>query len=80
MAESSAGITVAPEDPRALADAVMRLRANPELLARMGRAGRTYAVDRWERETVLKSTEQKLAAVFNHNITAADLPGTVDVD
>jgi colanic acid biosynthesis glycosyl transferase WcaI len=80
VAESRAGITIAPEDPRALADAARHLRANPDLSTRMGRAGRTYALDRWERETVLKSTEQKLAAVFNHNVTAVDVPRAADVD
>jgi hypothetical protein len=29
----------------------------------MGRAGRVYALERWEREGVLKSAEQRLAAL-----------------
>ena len=40
VAESGAGMTVAPEDPGALADAVKHLRANPHCSAQMGRAGR----------------------------------------
>lgn len=63
--ESGAGITVAPEDPRTLADAVIRLHANPTLRARMGRAGRAYALDRWERIGVLKSTERRLVGVLS---------------
>jgi colanic acid biosynthesis glycosyl transferase WcaI len=63
IAESGAGMTIAPEDPRALADAVATLRANPLVRERMGRAGRVYARERWEREGVLKSTEQRLAAL-----------------
>lgn len=78
--ESGAGITVAPENPRALADAVMRLRADRALLARMGRAGRAYAVDRWERESVLKATERKLAGAFSGNPAPAGVSGAVDVD
>lgn len=80
MAESGAGLTVAPEDPSALADAVMRLRADSTLSARMGQAGRAYAMERWEREAVLKSTEQALAAVLNGNVAADDGPGAVDAD
>jgi colanic acid biosynthesis glycosyl transferase WcaI len=80
IAESGAGLTVAPENPRALADAVMRLRADHALSARMGRAGRTYAIDRWERETVLKSTEQKLAGAFNGKLVPANVSDDVDVD
>jgi colanic acid biosynthesis glycosyl transferase WcaI len=78
--ESGAGIAVAPEDPRALAAAVMRLRADRALLARMGRAGRAYAVDRWDREAVLKSTERKLTGAFHGDLAPADVSGTVDVD
>src|SRR5713226_1310876 len=63
IAESGAGMTIAPEDPRALADAVATLRANPLVRERMGRAGRVYALERWGREGVLKSTEQRLAAL-----------------
>ena len=80
LSESGAGITVAPEDPRALADAVLRLRANRSLLTRMGRAGRAYARDRWERETVLKLTEQKLVSVVDRYITPSSVPGAADVD
>jgi colanic acid biosynthesis glycosyl transferase WcaI len=80
VAQSSAGITVAPEDPRALADAVMRLRADRELSARMGHAGRAYAVDRWERETVLRATEKRLVNISNRDMAPLDVSGAVDVD
>jgi colanic acid biosynthesis glycosyl transferase WcaI len=63
IGESGAGMAIAPEDPRALADAVAMLRAKPLVRERMGRAGRVYALERWEREAVLKSTEQWLAAL-----------------
>ena len=71
IAESGAGMTIAPEDPRALADAVATLRANPLVRERMGRAGRAYALERWEREAVLKSTEQWLAALVGGAYEAA---------
>ena len=78
VAESGAGLTVAPEDPGALADAVKHLRANPALSAQMGRAGRAYATDHWERETVLKATEKKLASISNGNTASVAVPNAVD--
>jgi colanic acid biosynthesis glycosyl transferase WcaI len=80
IAESGAGMTVVPEDPCALADAVMRIRADPDLSARMGQAGRTYAAHRWERETVLKATEKRLASISNGYAASVDLRDAVDVD
>jgi colanic acid biosynthesis glycosyl transferase WcaI len=71
IAESGAGMTIAPEDPRALADAVATLRGNSLMRERMGRAGRAYALERWEREAVLKSTEQWLAALVGGAYEAA---------
>jgi colanic acid biosynthesis glycosyl transferase WcaI len=68
IAESGGGIIVPPEDSLALSDAVLRLRNDPSLAARMGCAGRAYAQDRWERETVLKTTERGLCAVINNEM------------
>lgn len=65
LSESRAGVLVAPEDPRALAAALRRLSADPGSVARMGRAGREYARARWERERVLKETEETLVGVLN---------------
>lgn len=79
ITESGAGFVVAPEDPRALASAVARIRADPALAVRMGNAGRAYALSRWERETVLKSTEQKLVDVFNRRAALAKVPAAVEV-
>ena len=56
--EAEAGLVVAPEDPRALAAAFLRLHAEPRgTLVAMGRRGRLHArgfdrvaaVDQWER-------------------------------
>jgi len=60
VADSGGGIMVPPENPRALADAVARLHSDPCSRMQMGHAGRSYALGRWERETVLKSTERAL--------------------
>ena len=80
IAKSGAGLVVAPEDPHALADAVMRMRANPTLSAQMGRAGRAYAAYRWERQAVLKSTEQQLIGILNGGVKLVGFPAAVDVD
>lgn len=42
--ESGAGICVGPEDPGALAAAILRLRARPDERAAMGQSGRAYVV------------------------------------
>lgn len=75
ITESGGGIAVAPEDPRSLADAIIRLRADPALSARMGHAGRAYALDRWERERVLKSTERRLVSALGGTEAPARVPG-----
>ena len=47
------GFVVPPEDPAALADAVMRLLTNPSRSKAMGEAGRQLAARRFSSETVL---------------------------
>jgi colanic acid biosynthesis glycosyl transferase WcaI len=64
--ESQAGVVVPPEEPASLAEAILRLHRDSALAARMGRAGRVYARVHWERETVLKSTEQVLTSALNN--------------
>jgi glycosyltransferase involved in cell wall biosynthesis len=50
---SGAGIVVAPEAPRALADVLTRLRADASLRHRLGTQGRRYAVEHLRRDVVL---------------------------
>lgn len=50
---SRCGVVVPPEDSRAIADAVMRLAADPELRAHLGRLGRAYAETNLDRDAVL---------------------------
>jgi putative colanic acid biosynthesis glycosyltransferase WcaI len=80
IAESGAGITIAPENPRALTDAVIRLRADRAALSRMGRAGRAYAFDRWEREAVLKSTERKLVDACKGDLAPGGVSGAINAN
>jgi glycosyltransferase involved in cell wall biosynthesis len=53
LRESGAAIVVPPEDPHALAEALVKLRDNPVLRARLGAAARNYAVENLDRERVL---------------------------
>jgi len=60
VAESGAGISVAPGDARALADALARLANDPERRARHGAAGRATILDRFNRVTVARKIEDSL--------------------
>jgi len=50
--DSQAGIYVGAENPRALADAVLRLRADPELARRMGECGRRAVRTHYDRRAL----------------------------
>ncbi len=58
--ESGAGVSVPPEDGKALAEAVVALWRDPERRRRMGIAGRDYAEARWSREAALSTMERAL--------------------
>ena len=55
LGETGAGVTVAPEDPSALADAIRALASSPERLPAMGDAGRAAAVARYSRKAATAS-------------------------
>lgn len=59
--ETGGGVVVPPEDPRALADAIRELAANPNRTADMGINGRTYLKRHYHREIQLG----KLDRIFN---------------
>ena len=54
------GLVVPPEDPRAMADAVLALAADAPWRVRLGLAGRAHAVQQMDRETVLRRFESAL--------------------
>ena len=58
--EANCGICVGPEDPKALADAILKLAEDPELRRRLGRRGREYVV----REMSLKKAVGDLEEIF----------------
>lgn len=59
------GLVVPPEDPRAMADAVLALAADAAWRARLGAAGRAHAVQHMDREAVLRRYESVLMGKKN---------------
>ena len=54
------GIAVSPDDPQALADAIMRLIDDAELRARLGDSARTRARERWHAASILGRLQDDL--------------------
>jgi colanic acid biosynthesis glycosyl transferase WcaI len=54
MEEANAGIFITPEDPAALADAVVRLAADPALRESLGRNGRQHVLQHFSRQNTAK--------------------------
>ena len=61
--ETGCGIVVEPEDPAALAEAVRRLAADPELAREMGARGRAYAVEHFDRAKIAVHLRRVLGEV-----------------
>jgi glycosyltransferase involved in cell wall biosynthesis len=57
------GISVAPEDPRALADAILLLRDSPDLCQRMGTSGKQFISTHYDRRLIAQSMELALSAL-----------------
>ncbi len=54
------GILVPPEDPLALAEAILQLASSPARRIELGRLGREYVVTHWDAALVLSQFEQHL--------------------
>jgi glycosyltransferase involved in cell wall biosynthesis len=63
LEEAGGGIAVPPEDPRALLEAVLRLKADPDLRAEMGRSGQTYVRREYDRRVIADRYWQVLQEV-----------------
>lgn len=63
LEEVGAGLYVEPENPEALAAALLQLREQPERLARMGRAGRRAVVERYSLQAAARQIERVLQEV-----------------
>ena len=64
------GFLVPPKDPDALAEALQRLIADPELRLRMGQAGRKKALKEFTLDRMLRETERAYREVFRGNHVA----------
>jgi colanic acid biosynthesis glycosyl transferase WcaI len=69
----AAGIVIPPEDPEALAAAILSLKAKPELCQSMGKAGRRLVQDRYSREKQAKQLNRLLKSLINNASTAASV-------
>jgi colanic acid biosynthesis glycosyl transferase WcaI len=61
--KSRGGVIVEPENPQALADQILTLYQQPELVERLGKQGRQYAIERYSFEQALNQYEALFAQV-----------------
>jgi len=58
------GLCVPPEDPRALANALLFLRQNPELRQRMGSSGKQFISAHYDRRKIARNVELALSGLM----------------
>lgn len=64
---ASAGVFVEPEDPEALAAAVLRLAEDPELRSQFGQNGRRFVVENYDKRTIADHYLSVLSSLVNPN-------------
>jgi colanic acid biosynthesis glycosyl transferase WcaI len=69
--QSGGGLVVAPEDPDALAKAVLELHADPTQAEILGQRGRQFALDRYSFDQALNQYEALFSAVTSKSRSAA---------
>jgi glycosyltransferase involved in cell wall biosynthesis len=74
VVDGQTGLTVPPGDPAALARAICRLLANPELRRQMGRAGRKLVLEQYSREKLLRDTTNLYLLACRRRFPAWDVP------
>ncbi len=63
---ANAGLVVEPENPEALAEAILYLYNNPKKRRDMGENGRRFVLEHYPREKLLKELEQVLLQVVSN--------------
>lgn len=58
--DAQAGLAVEPENPEALAEAILELYRSPEMRERMGNNGRKYVLKHYSKETFLRQFQEVL--------------------
>jgi colanic acid biosynthesis glycosyl transferase WcaI len=64
LEEAGAGVCIPPEDDRSLAEAILRLKADPGEAARLGRNGRLAAERLYDRDRLAETYVSWLAERF----------------
>lgn len=72
IAEAQCGFCVPPEDPQALAEAVLRLYHDPSLQEQLGRNGRLYAEAHFSLEVCVKKYEELFEEMMGSKQLTAD--------
>ncbi|MEX1017269.1 MAG: sugar transferase [Phycisphaeraceae bacterium] len=67
--QAEAGLTVEPENPAALAEAVERLQADPAAQQRYSESGRRFIAEHYSRQTLADALEQRIAAALGRTPT-----------
>ena len=73
--EAGAALHVEPENPQALAEAVLRLKDQPELAAQLGASGRAFVQRRFDRDQLVVALEERILQLTarRSNATTADV-------
>src|SRR3974377_725956 len=67
IAEGKCGICVEPENPAAIAEAILRLFHDPALRKRLGENGREYVSKYYNRKEIANRFERVLTELFSAN-------------
>jgi colanic acid biosynthesis glycosyl transferase WcaI len=78
--EEGAGITVSPEDPQGLAEAILALRADRRVLNEMGRLARRAAECKYAKPLILAKYSAALACYLDPDRVVADEKTVSDVE
>ncbi len=70
--EAQAALWVPPESPTELAEAVLRLKNDPALVARLGQNGRAFVEARFDRDLLTAALEKRIMALLG-NVTESQL-------
>jgi glycosyltransferase involved in cell wall biosynthesis len=65
--DAKTGLTVPPDDPKRLAEAICRLLREPRLLERMGEEGRRWVIEHFSQERQIRQTQDLYLRAWEHH-------------
>ncbi len=71
------GLSVPPEDPQALVDAILMLRDRPDLCERMGSSGKQFMSAHYDRRAIAQNMELALSALASPDNAAVAVTGGI---